>query len=96
MSELLLFGKGWIGTRLAEFLKCNVSDRRINTYEDVQEEIDKYKPKAIINCIGFTGRNVDECEQNKTKAITAFTFIPLLLAEAALRNNIKMVHVSTG
>ena len=96
MSELLLFGKGWLGSRLAEYLQCNTSSRRINKYEDVQEEIDKLKPKVIINCIAGFGRNVDDCELDKTKTLFAHTFVPLLMAEAALRNRIKLVHVSTG
>ena len=96
MSEILVFGKGWIGSRLTESLKADSTDRRIATYEDVQEEIDKYKPKAIVNCIGHFGKNVDECEIDKTKTLFAHSFVPLLLAEAALRNNIKLVHISSG
>ena len=95
-KDILIFGKGWIGTRLSKFLDCNVTTRRISTYEDIQEEIDKHKPKAIINCIGSFGKNVDDCELNKTKTITANTFVPLLMAEAALRNGIKLVHISSG
>jgi len=95
-KEILIFGKGWIGTRLADFLNCNSTNKRILTYEDVQGEIDKFKPKVIINAIGSFGKNVDDCEINKTKTITANTFVPLILGEAALRNKIKLVHISSG
>lgn len=96
MSDILVFGQGWIGSRLTEDLKCNSTGRVITTYEDVQEEIDKFKPKAIINCIGHFGKNVDECEINKTKTLFAHSFVPLLMAEAAIRNGIKLVHISSG
>ena len=95
-KEILVFGKGWIGSRLAQHLDCQSTGRRIATYEDVQEEIDKFKPKVIINCIGSFGRNVDDCEINKTKTIVATTFVPILMAEAALRNKLKLVHLSSG
>ncbi|MGE5196905.1 MAG: sugar nucleotide-binding protein, partial [Deltaproteobacteria bacterium] len=49
-----------------------------------------------INCIGYTGKNVDECELDKDKTLTANTFIPVILAESALRNKIKLVHISSG
>jgi 3,5-epimerase/4-reductase len=96
MSEILVFGKGWVGKRIADYLQCNSSDARINTYEDVQAEIDKYKPKVIINCLGHFGKNVDDCEINKTKTLSSHTFVPLLLVEGCIRNNIKFVHLSSG
>jgi len=96
MDEILIFGKGWIGSRLADSLKCPSTDARINTFEDAQREIDINKPKVIINCIGHFGKNVDDCEIDKTKTLTAHTFVPLLLAEVAMRNNIKLVHISSG
>lgn len=95
-TDILVFGKGWIGKRLQKYLDCNATDKRIASYEDVQKEIDTYKPKVIINCIGSFGKNVDDCEINKTKTITSNTFVPLLLAEGAIRNNVKLVHISSG
>lgn len=95
-KDILVFGKGWIGTRLVDFLNCNSTIKRIATYEDIQSEIDRLKPKVIINCIGSFGKNVDDCELNKTKTIFSNTFIPLLMGEAALRNKIKLVHISSG
>jgi dTDP-4-dehydrorhamnose reductase len=51
---------------------------------------------VVINCIGFIGSNVDECEQDKDKTLMSNAFIPLILAEVALRHKIRLVHVSTG
>ncbi len=96
-SKILLFGKGFIGQRIREEFRCPVSHRRIGKYEDILSEIKKHKPNVIINAIGYTGRtNVDECENNVDKTLFTNSFIPLLMAEAALRNNIKYVHISSG
>jgi dTDP-4-dehydrorhamnose reductase len=63
MSNILVFGKGFIGERIARELKTAVSGRKLNYFKDVQGEIDKHKPDIIINCIGHTGKNnVDGCE----------------------------------
>ena len=96
MSDILVFGKGWIGSRVSSFLDCSSTGRKISTYEDIQEEIDLYKPKAIINCIGHFGKNVDDCEIDKTKTLISHSLVPILLAEAAIRNGLKLVHISSG
>lgn len=95
-DKILIFGKGYIGERLQESLNCSLSDKKIYSFKDAQEEINKFKPKIIINCIGHIGRNVDDCELDKDKTLTANTFIPIILREVALRNKIKLVHISSG
>ncbi len=97
MNKILIFGKGFIGERLQAAFNCDITDRMILTLSDVQEEIDKHNPDIIINCIGITGKtNIDGCEQDKENTLIANTFVPIMLAEAALRKNIKLVHISTG
>ncbi|MDD5156359.1 MAG: sugar nucleotide-binding protein, partial [Candidatus Omnitrophica bacterium] len=59
-------------------------------------QIKRHRPDIIVNSIGHTGRNVDECELDKDKTLMSNTFVPVILAEAALRNNIKLVHISSG
>ncbi|MBM3251217.1 MAG: sugar nucleotide-binding protein [Candidatus Omnitrophica bacterium] len=95
-NKILLFGRGFIGAQLAEEFKCEVSDRRISSFKDAEEEVAKFKPDVIINGIGYTGRNVDDCEQDKDKTLTANTFVPIILAEAALRHKARLVHISSG
>lgn len=96
-DKILIFGKGFIGERLQDGLKCNLSEKRIRSLKDAQDEIKKYKPKIIINCIGHTGKtNIDDCELDKDKTLFANTFVPIILAEVALRKNIKLVHISSG
>lgn len=95
-KKTLILGRGFIGKRLQEAFKCNISAKKISSFKDAQDEIDKYRPKIIINCIGHVGRNVDDCEKDKDLTLIANTFVPIILAEIALRNKIKLVHISSG
>ncbi|MFH1198943.1 MAG: sugar nucleotide-binding protein [Candidatus Omnitrophota bacterium] len=95
-KNILIIGKGFVGSRIHECLGWDISDFKIACFEDAQKVIDQFHPEIIINCIGYTGRNVDQCELNKDKTLTANTFVPLILAEAAIRNNIRLVHISSG
>lgn len=95
-ERILILGQGFIGSRLQEELNCAISDKKIYSYIDIEAELKKFKPKTIINCIGNVGRNVDGCEKDLDKTLIANTFAPIILAEAALRNNIKLIHISTG
>lgn len=95
-DKILILGKGFIGKEIQRFFKCNISDKKIYSFKDAQAVIDRFKPKILINCIGHSGRNVDDCEKDLDKTLIANSFIPIVLAEAALRNNIKLVHISTG
>lgn len=95
-DKMLIFGKGFIGERLREKLGCKISDKEIVSFRDAEKEINKHNPRVIINCIGHTGKNVDECERDKDRTLSSNTFVPILLAEVAIRNRIKLVHISSG
>jgi 3,5-epimerase/4-reductase len=95
-NKILILGNGYIGRRLQEELGLELSDKKIHSLNDAEEEIKKYQPDILINCIGHTGRNVDECELDKDKTLMSNTFVPIILAEAALRSNIKLIHISSG
>jgi 3,5-epimerase/4-reductase len=96
-KEILILGKGFIGERLQTELNCKIDGSIINCFSDAEKLIKKYNPKIIINCIGITGkRNVDDCELEKDATLLANSFVPIILAELALRNKIKLVHISSG
>lgn len=96
-NNILILGKGFIGEKLQEEFKCRITGDFIRTLSDAQRLIKKYRPKIIINCIGMTGRrNVDDCELEKDATLLANSFVPVILAEAAIRNRIKLVHISSG
>jgi len=93
----LILGKGFIGQRLQKEFNCEIDGSIINCFTDAEKLIKQYKPRVIINCIGITGRrNVDDCELEKDATLLANSFVPVILAEVALRNNIKLVHISSG
>ena len=96
-KDILILGKGFIGERLQKALNCRITDAWIKSYKDAEKIVKKYKPGIIINCIGITGKNnVDDCESDIDAVLLANSFIPVILAEACLRNNIKLVHISSG
>ena len=96
-KDILIFGKGYIGSRLAQELDCPATDVMLTSLSQCIAEVARHKPKTVINCIGYTGaRNVDDCELEKDMTITANSFVPVMLAEACLRNNARFVHISSG
>ncbi len=96
-KNILILGKGFIGERLQAELNCQIDSSMVNCFSDAVKLIKKYNPKIIINCIGITGKgNVDGCELEKDATLLANSFVPIMLAEVALRNNIKLIHISSG
>jgi len=96
-KKVLILGKGFIGERLQKELNCQITGAFIKSYQDAQGIVKQYQPKVIINCIGMTGKNnVDDCELDIDGVLLGNSFIPVILAEVALRNNIKLVHISSG
>lgn len=96
-NNILIFGKGYIAQRLQQTLDCAATDTRITCFSDVEAILNKHKPEIIINCIGHTGeRNVDDCEKAVDKTLLANTYIPILLAEAAYRHQLKFVQIGSG
>ena len=96
-KKILILGKGFIGERLQRSLNCQITSCLVKSYKDAEKVVKKYKPQIIINCIGITGRrNVDDCEQDIDGTLLANSFVPIILAEVALRRNIKLVHISSG
>ncbi|RJP28971.1 MAG: NAD-dependent epimerase/dehydratase family protein [Candidatus Omnitrophota bacterium] len=96
MKKTLILGNGYIGGRLAEELKCEISSAKIHNLADAERLIKKYKPKVLVNCIAHIGKNVDYCEVDPDKTLIANVFVPIILAEAAIRNGVKLVHISSG
>ena len=94
--KILIVGNGYLGNRISQDLGYPISNRRISCLEDALRLAAEEKPDILINCIGFVGRNVDDCENNKEKALFSNAFVPVMLAEACFRNGIKLVHISSG
>ena len=95
-EKVLVLGSGFIASRLKEELGFEICDRIIRKFSDAETLVNEFKPNIIINAAGYTGKNVDYCELDKENTLLANSFLPILLAEAALRNNIRLVHISSG
>jgi 3,5-epimerase/4-reductase len=95
-DKLLILGNGYIGSRLHEELGGELFGGKIYNFKEAEENIKKISPRIIINSIGYIGRNVDDCELNIDKTLISNSFVPIILGEIALRNNIRLVHISTG
>ena len=96
-KDILILGKGFIGTKIYEKLDCSITSKHIYSYKDAESIYSEFNPKIIINCIGTTGKNnVDDCENDIDRTLTANAFIPVILGELAIRKNIKLIHISSG
>lgn len=98
MSRILIFGPGFIGTKLSEVLPNAVlSTARIDDVEQVNEALDEHTPEAVINCAGKTGSpNVDWCESHKTETFRSNVIGPLVLAEACQLAGTYLLHIGSG
>lgn len=96
-KNIVVLGKGYIGERIANELNCPVFAGKISAFGDAEQIIKEFNPRILINCIGYTGAsNVDDCEKDIDRTLMANSFVPLMLAEAALRHNVKLAHISSG
>ena len=97
IDRILILGKGFIGSRLQEAFDCKVSDARITSLKDADSIVRRIRPEIMINCIGITGSdNLENSSSLRNEALLANSFVPIILAEAALRNNVRLVHISSG
>ncbi len=87
-----------MGNRIFKNLKDSImSNRRIGNIDSVDNEIKKYKPEVVLNCIAKTGRpNIDWCENNKEKTYFSNVIVPHYIAKVCSFYGKKMVHISTG
>lgn len=98
MTRVLIFGNGFIGNRLTNFIEdSTISYSRINTIDDIFNQIEEYTPEVVINCVGKTGRpNVDWCELNKDETFFSNVTVPSMMAEACTKTDTYMVHIGSG
>lgn len=96
LMKTLIFGNGFLGKRMADYLDADLISARITSPEDIEASIIQ-KPDIIINAVAKTGRpNVDWCEDNKEETYFANVEVPKMLAAYADREGIRMVQFSSG
>lgn len=103
-DNILILGKGYIGTNLNIHLKTKynvlIKSREELDYLD-ENTLTKFLTtnniKYLINCFGFTGRpNVDEGEVKKKLCWELNTFNPLGIVNICNRSGVRYIHISSG
>jgi len=103
--RVLLLGKGFIGTKLGQFLQT----ADVDVFHISQQEIDytnsrtlsrmfrDYNFTHVVNCCGYTGTpNVDGCEKNKEICWNLNVTVPNEIDKIADKYNKKIIHISSG
>jgi dTDP-4-dehydrorhamnose reductase len=94
--KTLIFGNGFLGKQIADYLGAELSSARITRPEDIEASIAQ-NPEIIINAVAKTGRpNVDWCEDHKEETYFANVEVPKMLAAYADREGIRIVQFSSG
>ncbi len=96
--KILIFGKGYLGTRMAEaWPDAILSDARIDDKAAALAALDEHKPDAVVNAAGKTGKpNVDWCESHQTETARGNTIGALVLAEACQERGVYLLHLGSG
>jgi dTDP-4-dehydrorhamnose reductase len=102
----LVFGKGWLGNRIADHFDCRMSDNDILDCETVGAELLDFRPDVVFNAAGKCGSpNIDWCESSEThKRLTMYVnaYAPVVLYHMVegvakkLKQPMLLVHLSSG
>jgi dTDP-4-dehydrorhamnose reductase len=96
----VVFGAGFLGTRIANELGYEIIDRSkvdVLNLKSLSNFLDEEKPDVVVNAIGKTGRpNIDWCETNKEETVQSNITVAVNLAVSCSRGNIYLVHLGSG
>ena len=97
-QPILIFGAGYLGTRLAELIPNSVlSQVRLDHVDTIAAEIERVRPQAVINATGRTGTpNVDWCETHPVETYLSNTIAPLLLAQVCQTKGVYLCQLASG
>jgi len=96
--NILIFGKGFLGERLArEMPGATLHAADIADEGKVEAAIETVRPDAVINAAGKTGRpNVDWCETHQQETYRSNVEGPLVLARVCARRKAYLLHLASG
>jgi dTDP-4-dehydrorhamnose reductase len=96
----IIFGKGFLGTKLEEYLDYRAIDRSEADSTDVSQierVLDIERPDVVINSVGKTGRpNIDWCESHREETVLSNICAAVNIASECSKRNIYFVHVGSG
>ncbi len=97
MSNILVFGPGYLGTMFSESVGCTLSTADISNEDDIREAIETFHPDAIVNFAGKTGKpNVDWCETHKVETMRSNVNGALTLAAVCQDLRLHLTHIGSG
>ncbi len=95
--KILVFGKGWLGNKFAEYFNAPLPDIDICYAEAVRGALLGHEPDVVINAAGKVGRpNIDWCESHKEEVAYSNIAGPIVLAKVCNDLGVKFVHLSSG
>lgn len=96
--KILIVGNGYIGKRCSDVWgsEATVSDKRVNSTEDVISLLDKHQPDVVLNAAGKRGKpNVDWCKTHQLETAQGNVELPLIIAQACNQKNIYLLHIGS-
>jgi len=101
--DFIVFGyKGFLGNKVVNALSQKnksfiFSDVRLENMKEIENILNKYKPKAVINCAGLTGvPNIFWCDDNPVETIETNVIYQLTLAKLCNDRNIHLTTIGSG
>jgi len=93
----LVFGAGFLGTRISQRFKYELSKARVGDKSIVDKILDIASPDVVINAIGKTGRpNTDWCEMHKKETYLSNVLAATNLGISCFERKIYFVHIGSG
>ena len=90
---MLVLGDGLLGNAFKPFAKVLAkSECDITARSDVEQALDKYQPKVLINCAGIVPKH----PSGMMNMFQVNAYAPHLLEIECQRRGIKLVHISTN
>ncbi len=96
----LVFGNGFLGTRLSNYLGYRTVGREeadATNISQIERILELEKPDIVINAVGKTGRpNIDWCETHKEETVLSNVCATANLAMQSSLRKIYFVHLGSG
>lgn len=94
----LVFGDGFLGKRIAEFLGYPLAPKfDVLNAHFLEKALDFRKPDIVINAVGRTGSpNVDWCETHKAETYRSNVIAAPFLTSECAKRGMYVVYIGTG